>query len=52
VANRYTTSSMAFQTARVEKSKREEFLKWLYEMEYKELTLRTHSHSVIQLDND
>ena len=36
VANRYTTSSMAFQTARVEKDKREEFLKWLYEMEYKE----------------
>jgi len=36
VANRYTTSSMAFQTARIEKSKREEFLKWLYEMEYKE----------------
>lgn len=36
VANRYTTSSMAFQTARIEKEKREEFLKWLYEMEYKE----------------
>lgn len=36
IANRYTTSSMAFQTARIEKSKREEFLKWLYEMEYKE----------------
>lgn len=36
VANRYTTSSMAFQTARIEKDKREEFLKWLYEMEYKE----------------
>lgn len=36
VANRYTTSSMAFQTARIEKSKREEFLKWLYDMEYKE----------------
>lgn len=36
VANRYTTSSMAFQTARIEKPKREEFLKWLYEMEYKE----------------
>src|SRR3989339_319696 len=36
VANRYTTSSMAFQTARIEKKKREEFLKWLYEMEYKE----------------
>ena len=36
VANRYTTSSMAFQTARVEPDKQEEFLKWLYEMEYKE----------------
>lgn len=36
VANRYTTSSMAFQTARVDKAHREEFLKWLYEMEYKE----------------
>ncbi|MFH1244828.1 MAG: hypothetical protein V1487_04645 [bacterium] len=36
VANRYTTSSMAFQTARVEKSKQEEFLRWLYAMEYKE----------------
>ena len=36
IANRYTTSSMAFQTARIEKPKREEFLKWLYEMEYKE----------------
>lgn len=36
IANRYTTSSMAFQTARIDKEKREEFLKWLYEMEYKE----------------
>lgn len=36
VANRYTTSSMAFQTARIDKEHREEFLKWLYEMEYKE----------------
>jgi dTMP kinase len=36
VANRYTTSSMAFQTARVEKDKQEEFVKWLYDMEYKE----------------
>lgn len=36
VANRYTTSSMAFQTARVEKEKRPEFLQWLYDMEYKE----------------
>lgn len=36
IANRYTTSSMAFQTARIDKDKREEFLKWLYDMEYKE----------------
>lgn len=36
VANRYTTSSMAFQTARVDKDKQEEFLQWLYAMEYKE----------------
>ena len=36
VANRYTTSSMAFQTARIEKEKRPEFLQWLYDMEYKE----------------
>lgn len=36
VANRYTTSSFAFQTVRVKKSEREEFLKWLYNMEYKE----------------
>jgi dTMP kinase len=36
VANRYTTSSMAFQTARVENDKRDEFIKWLYDMEYKE----------------
>ena len=36
VANRYTTSSFAFQTVRVEKRKRKEFLKWLYQMEYKE----------------
>lgn len=36
VANRYTTSSMAFQTARIEKDKRDEFIKWLYDMEYKE----------------
>ena len=36
VANRYTTSSMAFQTARVEKGQQEEFLRWLYAMEYKE----------------
>lgn len=36
VANRYTTSSMAFQTARMPKNDRETFLKWLYDMEYKE----------------
>lgn len=36
IANRYTTSSMAFQTARIDKEKREEFLQWLYDMEYKE----------------
>lgn len=36
IANRYTTSSMAFQTARVDQDKQEEFLRWLYEMEYKE----------------
>jgi len=36
VANRYTTSSFAFQTVRVEKKKRKEFIKWLYQMEYKE----------------
>ncbi|MBP9702686.1 hypothetical protein KBD69_03275 [Candidatus Woesebacteria bacterium] len=36
VANRYTTSSMAFQTARIEPDKQEEFLRWLYAMEYKE----------------
>lgn len=36
VANRYTTSSMAFQTARIEKDKQDEFLRWIYAMEYKE----------------
>lgn len=36
VANRYTTSSMAFQTARIDPDKRKEFVKWLYDMEYKE----------------
>lgn len=35
VANRYTTSNMAHQTAKLEKSKREEFLAWLDELEYK-----------------
>lgn len=36
VANRYTTSSFAFQTVRVPKSEQKDFLKWLYRMEYKE----------------
>lgn len=36
VANRYATSSMAHQGAKLEdKKEREEFLKWLYELEYK-----------------
>jgi len=35
IANRYATSSMAFQTARVKPEKREEFLNWLTELEYK-----------------
>jgi len=35
VANRYTSSNMAHQTARIKKSKREKFLRWLVEMEYK-----------------
>ena len=36
VANRYTTSNMAFQTMRIKNSKeREKFLEWLYELEYK-----------------
>ena len=36
VANRYTTSSMAFQSARVPKAKRQSFISWLYELEYKQ----------------
>lgn len=36
VANRYTTSSFAFQGARLEGREREEYIKWLYDMEYKE----------------
>lgn len=36
VANRYTSSNMAFQTARLPKKERAKFLKWLYDMEYKE----------------
>ena len=35
VANRYTSSNMAFQTVRVEKKEEERFLNWLIEMEYK-----------------
>ncbi len=35
VANRYTTSNMAFQTARLPKGKQNEFLNWLLNMEYK-----------------
>ncbi len=36
VVNRYTTSSMAYQTIRFEdKKEREKFLKWLYDLEYK-----------------
>ena len=36
VANRYVSSSMTFQTVRLPKKEQEEFLKWLYDMEYKE----------------
>ncbi|KKP69483.1 MAG: Tmk: thymidylate kinase [candidate division CPR3 bacterium GW2011_GWF2_35_18] len=36
IANRYVSSSMAFQTVRLPEKEREIFLKWLYEMEYKE----------------
>jgi len=35
VANRYTSSNLAHQTARVAPEKKEEFLNWLIEMEYK-----------------
>lgn len=35
VANRYTTSNMTFQTARLPKKDQEDFLNWLIEMEYK-----------------
>lgn len=34
IANRYANSNMAHQTARLPKEKREEFLKWLNELEY------------------
>ena len=36
VANRYTTSSMAFQAARMPSAKRQQFINWLYELEYKQ----------------
>lgn len=35
VANRYVTSNMAHQTARLPKEKRKEFLDWLDELEYR-----------------
>jgi dTMP kinase len=35
VANRYTSSNMAHQTAKLPSKKRKDFLRWLYEMEYK-----------------
>jgi dTMP kinase len=35
VTNRYTSSNMAFQTVRVKPEERENFLRWLIEMEYK-----------------
>lgn len=35
VANRYTSSNMGVQTARLPKDKQEKFLNWLIEMEYK-----------------
>ena len=34
LANRYTGANMAFQTARVSREEREEFLAWLEELEY------------------
>lgn len=36
VSNRYVSSNMAFQAARLPKNKRREFLNWITEMEYKE----------------
>ncbi len=36
IANRYATSSMAHQSAKIkDKEKKEELLKWIYELEYK-----------------
>jgi len=35
LANRYTGANMAFQTARVTEEKRDEFLDWLEELEYR-----------------
>lgn len=37
ISNRYTTSSIAHQTAKMAKNKREEFSSWLEELEYKQL---------------
>lgn len=34
ISNRYTSANMAHQTARVPEEKREEFLRWLEELEY------------------
>lgn len=36
VADRYTSANMAHQTSKLPEEKQEEFLNWLYEMEYKE----------------
>lgn len=35
IANRYVSSNMAYQAARLKKSQRKAFLRWLSEMEYK-----------------
>lgn len=35
LANRYATSNMAHQSAKLPENKREDFLKWLLELEYK-----------------
>jgi dTMP kinase len=36
VADRYTSANMAHQTSKLPQDKQKDFLKWLYEMEYKE----------------
>lgn len=36
VADRYTSANMAHQTAKLPKEKQASFIKWLYDMEYKE----------------